>query len=169
MGKILYLFACLTLGSAVPLWSADTIPVTKEAQQARDETSATHKEENQTKKPDIQVLTYPDAKKIAFDWGNLTWFAGRSLSNSTEMTVGRCILKPGQSNPRHYHPNCTEILVVIQGRIEHTGANGGKVKLGPGDTVTIPPNTWHQATNIGDTEAVLFIAFSSANRQTIGE
>ena len=121
------------------------------------------------KKPEIQLLAYSESRKSAFDWGNLTWFSGRSLGNSTEMTVGRCILKPGQSNPRHYHPNCTEVLVVIQGRIEHTGPGGNKVKMSAGDTVTIPPNTRHQATNIGDTEAVLFIAFSSADRQTVGE
>lgn len=118
---------------------------------------------------DIQLLTYPEAAKIDFDWGNLTWFAGRSLDNSTEMTIGRCTLNPGQGNPRHYHPNCTEILVVIQGRIEHTGAGGNKIEMGQGDTVTIPANIWHHATNIGDVPAVLFIAFSSADRQTVGE
>ena len=119
--------------------------------------------------PDIQILDYAQAGKSEFDWGNLTWFAGRSSGNSTEMTIGRCILKPGQSNPRHYHPNCTEILVVIEGRIAHTGAGGLKAELGKGDTVTIPANIWHQATNIGEVEAVLFIAFSSADRQTVGE
>jgi quercetin dioxygenase-like cupin family protein len=119
--------------------------------------------------PDIQLLAYPQAAKSCFDWGNLTWFAGRPLGNSTDMTIGRCILKPGQGNPRHYHPNCSEILVVIQGRIEHTGPGGEKVEMGEGDTVTIPANLWHHATNIGDTEALLFIAFSSADRQTVGE
>jgi len=120
-------------------------------------------------KTDIQLLTYPQAAKSSFDWGNLTWFAGRSLGNSTEMTIGRCLLKPGQGNPRHYHPNCSEILVVLQGRIEHTGPDGQKVEMGEGDTVTIPANIWHHATNIGETEAILFIAFSSADRQTVGE
>jgi len=119
--------------------------------------------------PDIQTLDYAHAAKSEFDWGNLTWFAGGSLGNSTEMTVGRCILKPGQGNPRHYHPNCSEILVVIRGSIEHTGPDGGKVKMNEGDTVTVPPNIRHHATNIGETEAVLFIAFSSADRQTVGE
>jgi len=118
---------------------------------------------------DIQILTQTQTLKSDFDWGNLTWFAGRSLGNSTEMTIGRCILKPGQGNPRHYHPNCTEILVVMQGHIEHTGPGAEKVKLGEGDTVTIPANIWHHATNIGETDAILFIAFSSADRQTVGE
>jgi quercetin dioxygenase-like cupin family protein len=118
---------------------------------------------------DIQILPQPQATHIPFDWGHLTWFAGQSLGNSNEMTIGRCVLKPGQGNPRHYHPNCTEILVVVQGRIEHTGAEGKIVPLGEGDTVTIPANIWHCAKNIGETEAVLFIAFSSADRKTVGE
>jgi quercetin dioxygenase-like cupin family protein len=41
--------------------------------------------------------------------------------------------------------------------------------MGEGDVVTIPPNVWHRATNLGDEDAVLYIAFSSADRQTVGE
>jgi quercetin dioxygenase-like cupin family protein len=104
-----------------------------------------------------------------FEWGALTWYANRELGNSDEMTVGRCVLKPGKSNPRHYHPNCSEVLVVFKGRIRHTNEVGGETELNEGDTVTVPPNTWHCAKNIGIDEAVLFIAFSSGDRQTIGE
>jgi quercetin dioxygenase-like cupin family protein len=41
--------------------------------------------------------------------------------------------------------------------------------MNEGDTVTIAPNVWHQATNIGDNEALLFIVFTSAERETVGE
>jgi quercetin dioxygenase-like cupin family protein len=118
---------------------------------------------------DIHLLPDSQSEKLNFDWGHLTWFANRQLGNSEEMTVGRCVLKAGQSNPRHYHPNCSEILVVIAGRIRHTIEGGQEAEMGPGDTVTVLKNTWHRATNIGDGEAVLFIAFSSADRETIGE
>jgi quercetin dioxygenase-like cupin family protein len=117
----------------------------------------------------IQVQRLDIPQIHLFEWGNLTWYANQELGNSTEMTVGRCALKPGHGNPRHYHPNCCEILVVMQGRIRHTIVEGTEAELSEGDTVTIPPNTWHSATNIGETEAVLFIAFSSAERKTIGE
>src|SRR5687768_14697268 len=106
---------------------------------------------------DIQLLTNKDSEKMAFEWGDLTWFANRALGNSDELTLGRCRLKPGQGNPRHYHPNCSEILVVVKGRIRHTVAGGTEAEMAEGDTVSIPPNTWHCATNIGDEEAVLFI------------
>ena len=59
--------------------------------------------------------------------------------------------------------------MVISGHIRHTAANGATAELHAGDTVTIPPNVWHNATNLGGDEAVLFIAFSSADRQTVGE
>jgi quercetin dioxygenase-like cupin family protein len=118
---------------------------------------------------EITLLRLDQAEKIEFDWGGLTFFAGKRLGNSTEMTIGRCRLKPGEGNPRHYHPNCEEILVVIQGRIIHTAADGGEAEMNEGDTVSIPSNVWHCARNIGDTDAVLFIAFSSADRQTVGE
>jgi quercetin dioxygenase-like cupin family protein len=118
---------------------------------------------------DIEVLPHTKTQRQEFNWGNLTWFANRSLGNSNEMTVGRCILKPSHSNGRHYHPNCSETLVVIHGRIRHTITGDQENELSEGDTVVIPPNVRHCATNIGQTDAVLFIAFSSADRQTVGE
>ncbi len=109
---------------------------------------------------DIQVLPQSKAHHQEFSWGNLT---------CNEMTIGRCILKPGHTNGRHYHPNCSETLVVVQGRIRHTLTNDQETELAEGDIVVIPPNVRHCATNIGQTDAILFIAFSSAGRQTIGE
>jgi len=127
------------------------------------------KTENHSSNPEIQTLPQKLSESLQFDWGALTWFASRPLGNSEDMTVGRCILKVGEGNPRHYHPNCSEILVVMKGRIIHTGPNGEDVEMNEGDTVTIPANIWHCAKNIGDCEAHLFIAFSSADRRTIGE
>lgn len=118
---------------------------------------------------DIQVLPQSKAQRQEFSWGNLTWFANRALGNSDDMTVGRCILKPGHTNGRHYHPNCSETLVVIEGRIKHIVTGDRETELSEGDTVVVPPNVRHSATNICQTEAVLFIAFSSADRQTVRE
>lgn len=104
------------------------------------------------------------------DWGELTWFANRQQGNSEDMTVGRCVIKPGQNNPKHYHPNCSEVLVVIQGTIMHTcDDQGGEVKMKAGDAISIPAFFKHQARNIGQEDAILHISFSSADRQTIGE
>ena len=41
--------------------------------------------------------------------------------------------------------------------------------MNPGDTISIPAGVIHNATNIGDEEAIMVISFSSADRHTIGE
>jgi quercetin dioxygenase-like cupin family protein len=117
----------------------------------------------------IVILPKDRSERLDFPWGQLTWFANRQLGNSADLTVGRCVLRPGESNPRHYHPNCSEVLVVISGRILHTTGPDEERPMSEGDTVTIAPNVWHQARNVGDGEAVLMIAFSSADRETVGE
>lgn len=115
-----------------------------------------------------KVLRAADAERIAADWGELTWYASRALGNSDDMTTGRCLIRPACSNPVHSHPNCSEVLTVLQGRIRHRIENGESVELAAGDTITIPPHLPHNATNIGDDDAILAIAFSSADRKTEG-
>ena len=116
-----------------------------------------------------KILRANECEVLDFEWGQLTWFASAKLGNSDEMTVGKCVIKPGHANPLHSHPNCTEILAVVQGRIAHKIEGGKEVELGVGDVITLPTDLPHNARNIGDVDAVLSIAFSSAHRQTKGE
>jgi quercetin dioxygenase-like cupin family protein len=89
--------------------------------------------------PQIQIRQLKPSSIHPYKWGALTWYANRELGNCDEMTVGRCVLKPGQSNARHHHPNSTEILVVFKGRIAHTDERGDETQLQVVDAVTIPP------------------------------
>jgi quercetin dioxygenase-like cupin family protein len=110
-----------------------------------------------------------DLQFVEGEWGQLTWYANDQLGNADTLTLGKCVIYPGQANPRHYHPNCDEILTVLQGKIRHAWIDGQEVEMNPGDTITIPQGMMHQARNIGTEDAVLLIAFTSATRQTIGE
>jgi len=83
------------------------------------------------------------------------------------MTLGRCVLLPGQENGEHYHPNCEEILHVLSGRIEHYVEHTGWLEMKEGDTITIHAGVRHQARNCGTTGAHLLICFSSAQRETV--
>ena len=116
-----------------------------------------------------RILKKQDAKVQNMDWGSLTWYASRELGNSEVLTTGRCVIKPGCCNPRHSHPNCEEVLTVLHGRIAHAIEGGKEVEMEEGDTISVPSNLAHNARNIGDTDAVLSIAFSSADRQTRSE
>jgi len=117
----------------------------------------------------IKILKAADCKTQKTEWGALIWFTSRELRNSETMTIGQCFIKPGCSNPCHSHPNCEEVLHVIQGRIVHSIEEGKEVAMEKGDTICIPPNIVHNARNIGKMDAVLMICFSSADRQTKGE
>jgi quercetin dioxygenase-like cupin family protein len=101
-------------------------------------------------------------------WGRLEWMVSGPMGNSETMTVGRCYIDPGQANPRHHHPECDEVLHVLEGTIEHS-ADDQLVRMGPGDTISIPQGVVHNARNVGDTQAVFVIAFSSANRTMVKE
>lgn len=118
---------------------------------------------------DYILVTNTQADKQNFEWGQLHWYAGGKLSGATGLTVGRCILKAGCANPIHYHPNCEEVLHVLSGTIEHFIKDKGWFAMNTGDSITIPVNVVHGARNVGNSEAHLLIAFSSADRQTVGE
>src|ERR1700733_449244 len=117
-----------------------------------------------------KIVGKDQAVTVEFDWGQLAWFVNGELAPGADMTLGRCILKPGRENPRHYHPNCSEILFVVQGTIEHTiSEEGGMKRMTAGDSISIPRNFVHQARNLGEEEAILMIVFSSAARESRGE
>lgn len=101
-------------------------------------------------------------------WGRLVWMVAGRMGNSDTMTVGRCYIDPGAANPRHHHPNCDEVLHILQGTIEHT-AGDDVVEMGPGDTISIPAGVIHNARNVGQDQAIFVISFSTPDRQTIGE
>ena len=117
---------------------------------------------------DKSVLKAKDAVKQDFEWGQLNWFVNQEIGNSRNLTLGKCLIKPGHENPRHHHPNCEEILQLTDGKILHS-VGDKQIEMNPGDTIVIPPNVVHNARNIGKTDAVMTIIFSTANRLTEGE
>jgi len=115
------------------------------------------------------IVSQPkDNKVLPQPWGTITWYVSSELGNSETMTVGVAVVKPGMENPRHFHPNCDEVLHVIKGSIIHS-MDDRKVAMSAGDTVSIPAGVHHNAKNVGSEDAVLSICFSSAHRQVVGE
>jgi quercetin dioxygenase-like cupin family protein/type 1 glutamine amidotransferase len=118
--------------------------------------------------PQRLLLPRADALVEQQPWGKLEWFASRALGNSTFMTVGIATINPGKENPVHRHPNCDEILHVLQGQIMNR-VGDKEYEMHAGDTVTIPEGTPHNARNIGKDDAVLAIAYNTPDRIAIGE
>ncbi len=100
------------------------------------------------------------------DWGTIEWLANRRLTPGAEMTFGHVRLEPGASNPRHLHPNCHELLYVVEGAIDHELA-GVTVRLEAGALLHIPMGAPHQAHNRDDRPCVVVVTYSTEDRQTL--
>ena len=100
---------------------------------------------------------------IKEEWGSLTWLASKNIGNAEGLTLGRVTIKAGHSNPRHRHPKCEEVLYLLSGRLEHT--MGDKTfTLSAGDTITIAPGVFHNATCIGNADADTIVVYSEGTR-----
>ncbi len=111
------------------------------------------------------VCKLSEGELIDQPWGRLTWLASRKIGNSATMTFGRVVIPADQTNPRHRHPNCDEILHLLSGRLEHS-LGDSRFILEPGDTISIPAGEWHNARALDGADAEMVICFSSADRET---
>jgi quercetin dioxygenase-like cupin family protein len=116
----------------------------------------------------IYKKSLSDEKKIIENWGRLTWLANHDVLNTKGVTVGLVHIKKGMSNPRHRHPNCEEVLYLLNGRLEHS-IGCDKIIVESGDSILIKADVVHNAISIGECDADMIVAYSSPVRQTIGE
>lgn len=119
-----------------------------------------------TSSDDPHVVSVGEGREEIVPGVSLEWLADGTLMPGCEMTFGRAQLKPGASNPPHFHPNCQELLFVLEGRLEHP-LGMTSVQLSAGSLLHIPQGVIHNARNIGDTVATLLVAYSTERRETI--
>ena len=111
-----------------------------------------------------QLLKKAERETDFFPWGKLEWFARRTL-NGADMTLGFCYINPRMENAMHIHPNCDEVLGVVEGTIIHR-LDGEEVEMHEGDSLFVPQGAMHNAHNPTDKVVVLSIAFPTGDRQT---
>lgn len=109
------------------------------------------------------VRKHSEQVVIREDWGHLTWLAGKKIGNAEGLVLGRVTIKAGKSNPRHRHPKCEEVLYLMSGRLEHTMGDKTFI-LSAGDTITIAPGIFHNATCIGNEDADMIVVYSEGIR-----
>jgi quercetin dioxygenase-like cupin family protein len=113
-----------------------------------------------------QVTSTNDTQAAAFPWGAIRWLHSGSINKDAEQTFGQVVIEAGKENPRHYHPNCEEILYVLSGTCEHTYGDD-TYDLGPGDSIIVPEGVIHHAVNKSWEPLRAIISFSSGDRQTV--
>jgi len=105
---------------------------------------------------------------LTMDWGKIQWLCGKDIDPEAEMTFGMVYIEAGKQNPRHYHPNCEELIFVISGECDHT-LGDETFHLSPGMMLRIPRGVPHNAKVTSWEPCRMIIAYSSPDRQTIGE
>jgi quercetin dioxygenase-like cupin family protein len=100
---------------------------------------------------------------ITEDWGSLSWLAGKNIGNAEGLVLGRATIKPGKTNPRHRHPKSEEVLYLLKGSIKHT-LGDRTIIMQAGDTITIAPGVFHNASCIGEEDADMIVVYSEGIR-----
>ena len=97
-------------------------------------------------------------------WGSIQWLLNRELAPDANLTFGYVEIEPGAKNPRMRHPNCDEVLFLLEGELDHS-LEGEVFHLRPGDAIHIPRGAAHDAVNRGAVTARLVVAYDTGERQ----
>ena len=117
--------------------------------------------------PAAGILASRGAGQLAeFAWGAIEWLFNGELAPGAEQTLGYVEIAPGQKNPLHAHPNCEELLYLIEGELDHS-LEGEVYRMQPGQAIRVPAGAQHDARNVGTTTARMVIIYSDPARQMV--
>jgi mannose-6-phosphate isomerase-like protein (cupin superfamily) len=103
------------------------------------------------------------ASGVEHPWGSLNFVSERATTGVDGATVGMAKIIPGAENPLHIHDNCSEIILLLSGSVEHV-VGGEIVDLTAGDLLIVPPGVPHQARSVGSTPAEMVVVYNSGER-----
>ena len=98
-----------------------------------------------------------------FPWGEIRWIWNSKIDGDAEQTLGHVIIYPGKKNTFHAHPNCEELLYVLEGECDHW-VDDEVYHLKKGMLIFIPEGADHYAINTGDEVFEAVISYSSPDR-----
>jgi quercetin dioxygenase-like cupin family protein len=116
--------------------------------------------------PESPVIRLDSQAPLEFPWGAIKWLMNNDLDEDAEQTFGIVFIGPGQKNPRHFHPNCEELLHVLSGTCTHS-LGDQSYPMSPGDLIRIPAGVVHHAENDGWEPLRAIISFSDGDRKTV--
>jgi quercetin dioxygenase-like cupin family protein len=100
------------------------------------------------------------------DFGSAQWAVRAGDPPGAEVTVGLATFDAGKSNVQHIHPNCEEVVYILEGEVEHT-LGGQSTFPRAGDLIVVPRGVPHRLVNRGDRPVRAYIVFSSPDRQFV--
>jgi quercetin dioxygenase-like cupin family protein len=97
-------------------------------------------------------------------FGSVQWVVREGDPPGAEQTIGLAVFDAGKSNAEHTHPNCEEVVYVLDGAVRHTLGDEETV-LHAGDLIVVPRNVPHRLINDGNAPVRTYIVFSSPDRR----
>jgi quercetin dioxygenase-like cupin family protein len=91
------------------------------------------------------------------------WLVEDAPIDGAELSVARMTLNEGARSERHRHPNCNEVIHLIQGTVEQS-VGTERFIMEAGDTVFIPQGSVHGSNNIGRADATMIVCYSAGSR-----
>jgi quercetin dioxygenase-like cupin family protein len=111
-----------------------------------------------------QVRRDVGAESETTPFGSVHWAVRAGDPEGAETTIGIAVFDAGKGNVEHIHPNCEEVVYVLEGEARHTLGTQETV-LRPGDLIVVPRNVPHRLQNDGTTPVRACIIFSSPDRR----
>lgn len=99
-------------------------------------------------------------------FGRVEWAVQAGKPDGAEQMVALAVFEPGGSNAEHYHPNCEEIVYVLDGEVEHT-LGDESTTLWAGDLIVVPREARHRIINDSSKACRMLIVFSSPDREFV--
>ena len=113
---------------------------------------------------DGQLRRDVGAAAEATDFGSVHWAVREGDPAGAEQTIGLAIFDAGKGNAEHIHPNCEEVVYVLDGEVEHT-LGDQRTLLRAGDLIVVPRGTPHRLLNTSTAPVRTYIVFSSPDRR----
>ena len=96
-------------------------------------------------------------------WGAMDWLVDDALIDGADLSVARMTPKQGAWSESHGHPNCNEVIHVIQDTVEQSVGDERYI-MQAGDTVFIPRGSLHWSRNVGRGDATMIVCYSAGSR-----
>lgn len=93
----------------------------------------------------------------------MEWLMEDTPDAQAGVSLARMTVEPGATSQAHSHPNCSEVVHLLSGRVQQR-LDDHWITLNAGDTLLIPVGAIHQTRNEGNEQSVLMVVYSSGTR-----
>lgn len=106
-----------------------------------------------------RFVTKKEAQVEESPWCTVEWLCRPGIVDARKLLLVRATMPAGEAHRFHKHPDCEEILYILEGQAEQWVDTERQV-LGPGDVAHVPKGVVHATYNPSD-KTLVFLAILS--------